>query len=135
MTTTKNTRLDIKSWDEQPFRELSDGRTLKRADVVLSGGGDGATLEGTWNALLYYNADGTSTYVGVLYATGTLDGRTGSFVMVGQGTYDGTTARITSDIVAGSGTEGLAGITGRGEHESTHEDYPQWPLVLRYDLG
>jgi hypothetical protein len=134
MTTTKRTRLGITSWDEQPYRELADGRVLKRAEVVLSGGGDGATIEATWNSLLYYNADGTSTYVGVMHATGTLDDRTGSFVMVGQGTYDGTTARMTTDIVAGSGTGGLVGIAGRGEHESTHADYPQWPLVLRYDL-
>jgi hypothetical protein len=134
MTTTTSTRLDIRSWDEQPYRELSDGRVLKRAEVALSGGGDGATVEGQWNALLYYHPDGTSTYVGFMHATGTLDGRTGSFVMVGQGTFDGTTARMTSDIIPGSGTDGLAGITGRAEHESTHADYPQWPLVLRYDL-
>ena len=134
MTTTKSTRLDIRTWDEQPFRELDDGRILKRAEVVLAGGGDGADLKGRWNALLYYNPDGTSTYTGLMEVSGRLDDRTGGFVLVGQGTFDGTTARMTAEIVPGSGTGDLAGISGSGQHASTHQDYPQFPLVLTYDL-
>ena len=127
---TESFRLDIKSWDEQPYQELADGRVLKSAEVMLVG----ESLQGIWRALLYYGPDGTSTFTGIMPVTATLDGRSGNFVLIGPGNYDGTTARMTLEVVPGSGTEGLAGITGRAEHASTHADTPQWPLTLTYDL-
>src|SRR5687767_11304244 len=127
MTKTRTTKLDIKSWDEKPYREQPDGSKFARADVVLSGGEGDVRLDATWESLLYYTPDGASTYVGLMHATGTVDGREGTFVLDGRGTYDGTTAAITGTIVPGSGTGELAGISGKMKHQSTHEDYPHWP--------
>jgi hypothetical protein len=127
------TRLKIDSWDEKPYRELSDGRKFTRADVALSGSGDGlesATFEG----LMFYRADGTSSYVTLMHIIGTLGGRSGSFVLQGHGSFDGTTAHGESSVVSGSGTGELVGITGIAESASTHEDYPFMPLTLRYEL-
>jgi hypothetical protein len=70
-----------------------------------------------------------------MHITGTLDGRPGSFVLQGQGTYNGKTARGQSHVVEGSGTGGLAGLSGTGESVSTHDDYPFMPLTLKYDIG
>ena len=127
------TRLKIDSWDEKPYRELSDGRKFTRAEVALSGSGD--ELEAaTFDGLMFYRADGTSSYVTLMHITATLGGRSGSFVLQGHGSFDGTTARGESTVVAGSGTAGLAGITGTAESASTHEDYPFMPLTLRYEL-
>jgi hypothetical protein len=127
------TRLKIDSWDEKPYRELSDGRKFTRADVTLSGSGD--ELEAaTFDGLMFCRADGTSSYVTLMHITATLGGRSGSFVLQGHGSFDGTTARGESSVVAGSGTEGLAGITGTAESASTHEDYPFMPLTLCYEL-
>src|SRR5436305_4528174 len=123
MIRTLRTKLEITSWDEKPYREADDGRKFSRADVTLGGTGDGITA-GTFESLLYYAADGTSAYVSIMEITGTLDGRTGSFVLRGDGTYDGTAARSTSAVVAGSGTGELAGLTGTAESVSTHADYP-----------
>jgi hypothetical protein len=135
MATTVKTRLDIKSWDEKPYRELPDGRKFTRAEVVLSGGEGDVQLDATWEALLYYEADGTSTYVGIMHATGTLYGRKkGSFVTEGRGTFDGSTAKITSTIVPGSGTGALKGISGKVKHQSTHADYPHWPMTITYTI-
>ena len=127
-------KLRIESWDEKPYRELSDGSKLTRADVLLSGPGDGLA-SATFEALMFYRADGTSAYVTVMHITGTLDGRRGSFVLQGQGTYDGTAARGQSRVVEGSGTGELAGLSGTAESVSTHEDYPFMPLTLKYDIG
>ena len=127
---TESFRLDIKSWDEKPYHELADGRIIKAAEVVLAD----SSISGTWRALLYYGPDGTSTFIGIMPVTATLGARSGTFVLMGQGRYDGTTARTTMEIVPGSGTDGLAGITGFAEHNSTHADTPQWPLTLTYDL-
>ena len=133
MTTTLDTKLEIGSWDEQAYRASADGRKFTRAEVTLKGtaGIESATYEG----LMFYAADGTSSYVTMMQITGTLDGRTGSFVLTGSGTYDGTTATGESRIVPGSGTGGLTGITGTAGSTSTHADYPFMPLTLHYDLG
>jgi hypothetical protein len=66
--------------------------------------------------------------------SGEIDGRPGSFVMEGRGTYDGTTATSTYTVIPGSGSGELAGITGSAESASTHDDYPLMPLQLRYEL-
>jgi hypothetical protein len=127
-------KLKIESWDEKPYRELGEGGKLTRADIVLSGPDDGLTAA-TSEALMFYRADGTSAYVTLMHLTGTLDGRAGSFVLQGHGTYDGTTARGQSRVVEGSGTGELAGLTGTAESVSTHSDYPFMPLTVRYDIG
>lgn len=134
MTETLETRFRIASWDEQPYREFDDGSKLTRAEVALEGVGDGPE-SASFNALMHYRPDGTSTYVTLMRITGTLGSRTGSFVLRGHGTYDGTTARVESEIVADSGAEGLRGIRGAGESASTHADYPHMPFTLRYDLA
>jgi hypothetical protein len=132
MTETLDTKLKILSWDEKPYRELPDGSKFARAEVALAGD---VLTSGTFEALLHYRPDGTSTYVALMQLSGTLDGRTGDFVLRGEGHYDGTTARGEMTVIPGSGTGGFAGIAGRGESVSTHADYPYMPLVLSYDLG
>jgi hypothetical protein len=127
-------RLKIESWDDKPYRELGEGGQFTRADVVLSGPDNGLT-SATYGALMFSRADGTSSYVTFMRITGTLDGRSGSFVLQGHGTYDGTTARGESRVVEGSGTGELAGLSGTGESVSTHDDYPFMPLTLKYDIG
>jgi hypothetical protein len=129
MTTKIETTIKIDSWDEKPTSEYGDGTKVAHAVVGLV---DGLTA-GHLESVLYYAADGTGTYVGVLHVDADLDGRSGSFTAIGEGTYDGTTAASTMRIVDGTGD--LAGITGTVESSSTHEDYPNMPLVVSYDLG
>jgi Protein of unknown function (DUF3224) len=136
MTITTDLKLEIGSWDENPYREFDDGRKFTRAEVVLKGGADSAGIESAaYEGLMFYAADGTSSYVTMMLITGTLDGRSGSFVLAGTGTYDGTTATGESTVVPGSGTGGLTGISGSAGSTSTHADYPFMPLTLQYDLG
>ena len=134
MTVTLTTKMRIASWDESPVEEFGDGSKLTRAQVRLFGGEEVLT-SGSAGMLAYYRPDGTSSYVTVMRLTGVLDGREGSFVLRGEGTYDGTTASGRMTVVAGSGTGGLAGISGACESVSTHADYPFMPLALAYDLA
>ena len=150
------TKLRIKSWDEKPYLELPDGRKFTQATVELGGdaeGGDtansdtegsgtkgsgdtaGVNLRGTWSALMYYAPDGTSTYVGLMRLEGELAGRSGSFVLSGDGTFDGTRASGESVVVPGSGTADLSGISGTLTSVSTQTDYPFMPLTLDYQIG
>jgi Protein of unknown function (DUF3224) len=129
------TRLKIAAWDEAPTGEFADGSKITRAVVTLTDGADGLT-GGTFQSVMYYRPDGTSSYVDVMQLTGTLDGRAGTFVLTGRGDYDGTTATAsTSQVVPGSGTGDLAGISGTCASESTHSDYPFMPLTLTYQLA
>jgi hypothetical protein len=130
--TTLTTKLEIKSWDERPYRELDDGRKFSRAEVVLAGSG-GELASGAFESLLYYEADGTSTFVTVIQLDATLNGRTGSVMLAGDGSYDGTSARVAARIVAGTGE--LTGIRGELKSVSTHQDYPHMPITLTYELA
>ena len=132
MTTTLETKLEIKNWDEKPYRELDGGPKLNRAEVTLIGTGDGLA-SGTFAGLLYYRPDGTSSYVTLLHLVATLDGRSGGVVLTGDGTYDGSTATGRFTILEGTGE--LEGIRGSAESVSGHGDYPYMPLTLRYDFG
>jgi Protein of unknown function (DUF3224) len=134
MNDTFQTKLKIASWDERPYRELADGSKFSRADVLLTDGTDGIT-DGGFEALLYYRPDGTSSYVTLISLTANLDGRSGTFVLHGEGSYDGATARMTASVIDGSQTGDLAGLSATIESVSTHSDYPFMPLTVSYTLG
>ena len=132
MTKEIETKFKILSWDEKPYRELPDGGKFTRAEVTLHD--EAGPADATFEALMYYRPDGTTSYVTLMRVDGVFDGRTGSFVLRGDGTFDGTTAAGESAVVEGSGTGQLAGITGTARSASTHSDYPYMPLTFRYDL-
>jgi hypothetical protein len=133
MTKIVETALKIASWDEEPAEEYADGTKISHADTRLEGAGEISSA--TSRSLLFYRADGTSSFVVVMRVEATLDGRAGAFVLSGTGTYDGTTAAQRLTVVDGSGAGELAGIRGSARSDSTHADYPNMPLVVEYDLG
>jgi len=132
--TKLTTKLEIKSWDEHPYRELDDGRKFTKADVTLVGTGDGIEA-GSFESIMFYRTDGTAEYVTVMQVTGSLDGKSGDFVLRGNGSFDGTSARGEMEIVPASGTGGFTGITGTATSVSTHDDYPHMPLEITYSLA
>ncbi|MEU4425062.1 DUF3224 domain-containing protein [Actinoplanes sp. NPDC024001] len=130
---TLEMKFEITSWDEKPYRESPDGKWT-RAEVTLAGTDpDGQLAEGAFESLMFYRADGTSTYVSLMSLTGTLDGRHGTVVLAGEGTFDGTTARGESRVIEATGE--LRGLTGTATSSSTHADYPFMPLTVTYDVG
>jgi hypothetical protein len=106
--------FEIKSWDESTYEEIDGGGKLNRAHVVqaFTGGFEG---EGTVEHLMHYRDDGTATFVGLERFTGNLGGRAGSFVIQGEGTFDGSVAQGPWTVIAGSGTGELAGLRGTGQ--------------------
>jgi hypothetical protein len=58
-------------------------------------------------------------YVALERVEGELQGRAGAFVLQHVGTFTSTGPVLRLDVVAGSGTEGLAGISGTGTIEHT----------------
>lgn len=112
-------RFEVKSWDEKPYAEMGDGRKLTRASVTQRFTGD-IEGEGSVQWLMYYRTDGTAQFVGLQQVTGAIGERRGSFVLETSGTYDGTTARASWTVVAGSATDDLTGLRGRGQYAAGH---------------
>src|ERR1043165_2186850 len=86
---TEGTFTDA-SWDEDTYQQLDGRGKLTRAKVgyQLSGGVEG---EATWEALMCYRDDGTAEYTGLQHVSARIDGRSGTCVMVADGSYaDGT---------------------------------------------
>lgn len=131
MSETLAATIRIDDWDEQPTRMFEDGTKICHAVVRLAEG-TGGLSSGHMESVLYYREDGTSSYVTVLRLEGELGSRAGSFVAIGDGEYDGTSAGGAMRIVGGS--QGLEGISGTVSGDSTHDDYPNMPLQIEYEL-
>lgn len=120
----------VTGWEENAFHEAEGGPRLTRAQVKkgFSGGIEGV---GTTEYLMVHRPDGTADFVGVERIEGSLDGKSGSFVLEHRGTFEGGTAKGSCQIVPGSGTGALTGLTGQGEFAATG---PQAPFTLEYEL-
>jgi hypothetical protein len=72
-------------------------------------------LEGTSKGqmLTAGSAEGSGVYVAVEKVTGTLHGRTGAFILHHTGIMTRKTPQLSINVVPDSGTEQLAGITGK----------------------
>ena len=57
--------------------------------------------------------EGSAGYVAIERVRGTLQGRTGTFVLQHSGTLDRGASRLTITVVPDSGTEELAGLAGQ----------------------
>ena len=105
--------LEVTGGTEDPYDELEGGIKLTHASGSQAFTGD-LTAEGSVHWLMLYRADKTAHFVGLQRITGSVGGRTGSFVASAEGDHDGTGSTISFSIIPGSGTEGLSGITGDG---------------------
>jgi hypothetical protein len=70
-------------------------------------------------------------YVGYEQVTGTLDGRSGTFVLEARGEHTGGVATTEVRVVPESGTGQLAGLRGEGRYAA---DAMEYTMKLDYDL-
>jgi Protein of unknown function (DUF3224) len=122
----------VRSWDENTYRELGGDAKLTKATVTFGLHGD-ITGEATWDSVMCYRPDGTAVYTGFQRVQGELAGVDGSFVVRADGEYADGKARSRWQVVEGSGTGGLAGLTGSGEALAAAT--PPGSFTLDYDLG
>jgi Protein of unknown function (DUF3224) len=118
-------KLSPQTSDEEP-----GGSTLARLTIDKEFQGD---LVGTSKGEMLSagtRVTGSAGYVAIERVTGTLHGRSGSFVLQHTATMDRGTPMLTILVVPDSGTGELTGITGRmniiiapGGHHSYHFEY------------
>jgi hypothetical protein len=105
--------FELASWKEETYEELGSGAKLTRAEVTQTFAGDIAG-EGSVHWLMAYRPDGTARFLGLQRVAGHIGERAGTFVLETTGEFDGKTARWTADVVAGTATGELEGLTGHG---------------------
>ena len=121
----------ITSMNEDPYHE-QDGSKLTRAGGTQTFAG-GIQGEGAVEWLMCYTPDGTARFLGLQRIAGTLDGRSGSFVIEATGDHDGSRSKGGWRVIAGSGTGDLAGLTGEGWFEAPGG--PEATYSLDYDVS
>ena len=116
---------------EDPFDQQDSGPRLTRAHVRKSFSGD---LVGTGNLLylMTHASETEATFVGIERVVGSLGGRSGSFVLQHSGTFDGQKATAEWEVLQGSGTDELEGLTGSGGFSSGHAE--EYEMTLEYDF-
>jgi hypothetical protein len=122
----------VKSWDESTYQDLGENGKLTKATVAFSLEGD-LTGEATWDAVMCYRPDGTAVFTGMQRVAGQLAGRQGSFVAQADGEFADGEARTRWQVIDGSGTGGLTGLTGTGSAVATST--PPGTFSLDYDLA
>jgi hypothetical protein len=95
------------------------------------------TGESNAENILYYRPDGSGTTVGFERITGTVGGKSGSFVIQHDGVFsngpDGYSIDGTWTIVEGSGTDALQGLRGSGSMRLRgHQE--RYPFEFEYEL-
>ncbi|GAA4771502.1 MULTISPECIES: DUF3224 domain-containing protein [Streptomyces] len=130
-TIATGTRV-LSSWDEEDFAK-ADGVKLTRSAIAYRYEGD-IEGEAVQEYVMFYRADDTNTFVGMEQVTGRVGGRSGSFVLQHTGELTGDTATVTWQVVKGSGTGELAGLTGSGGFTATHEEAGNASYRLEYSF-
>ncbi len=113
-----NCTFQVTGWDENPYEEFEDGSKLTKAKVSQRYEGD-LSGEGSVEFLMSHATNGTASFVGLELITGTLSGKTGSFIIQHIGTFDSNGACSSWTILSESGTGELAGICGKGNYAAT----------------
>ncbi|MER5871929.1 DUF3224 domain-containing protein [Streptomyces sp. NPDC002044] len=127
-------RFTYAGWEELPVGSPDGAPRLARALVTNTFTG-GVEASGTSCAYtIAYTGENVGTYTGMELLTGSVDGRTGSFVLEESGSFDagGTTCRFA--VVPGSGTGGLTGLGGTGGFTYRHGE-TSVAYAFSYRLG
>ncbi|HUC25735.1 MAG TPA: DUF3224 domain-containing protein [Streptosporangiaceae bacterium] len=122
----------VASWDENTYQDLGEGAKLTKATITFGMAGDIAG-EATWDALMCYRPDGTAVFTGIQRVQGKLGGVDGSFVVQADGEFADGEARSRWQVIPGTGTGGLAGLTGTGQSVATAT--PPGSFTFDYDLS
>jgi hypothetical protein len=104
----------IKSWDESPYAEFDGGGKLTKADTAQTYTGDLVGESTTTMLMCYGAADAPVYYTGLERFSGTVGGKSGTFVTQAKGIYADGVANSTWFVVPCSGTDELAGLSGEG---------------------
>ncbi|MET8622181.1 DUF3224 domain-containing protein [Kitasatospora sp. NPDC004669] len=112
-TTRANAVITVAKYEPTVYDRPAEGPTLTRIHVEESFAGD-ITADGVVEFLQSAGSDGSASFVGIERVSGSLAGRTGTFLLQDQGTVEGDLVKGDWFVVPGSGTGELTGLHGTG---------------------
>ncbi|MBC2874138.1 MULTISPECIES: DUF3224 domain-containing protein [Streptomyces] len=121
MTAHTDSTFTFLDWDEHELGRTEGGTRLARATVrnTYTGAIEAAGTHCAYT--IAYAPDGTGTFSGYQLFEGAVAGRKGGFAVREEGTFDERgTVRCSFEVVPGSGSGELAGLTGRGSYTAEH---------------
>ena len=121
--------LDVNIEAEPPFLE-QDGLKLNRNVVRKEFSGDMVGASEAQMIAAYTGTPGSAGYVAIEHFTGSVGGKSGSFVLQHSGVMNKGDGQLTVTIVPDSGAGELAGISGTLEIDN---DEGQHSYVLDYE--
>lgn len=109
--------FQITAWDESPYNQNDDGSKQALAKIIQTYSGD---IKGASELqyLMAYSTSGAAMFVGLETLTGTINGKSGSFIIKHEGKFEAGVASSNFTIVPNSGTNELVGIVGMGSFKS-----------------
>ena len=122
--------LEVNMEPEPPFLE-QDGLTLNRNAVYKQFSGGMAGSSEAQMIAAFTGTPGSAGYVAIEHFTGSVNGKSGSFVLQHSGTMNRGDAQLTVTIVPDSGTGGLTGISGTLEIDNEDGNHS---YALNYEL-
>ena len=122
--------FDVTIEAEPPFFE-QDGIKLNRNVIRKEFSGDLVGRSEGQMVAAYTATPGSAGYVAIEHFTGSVDGRSGSFLLQHHGLMEKGEAALTVTIVPDSGTGELAGIAGTLEIDNAAGKHS---CVLQYEL-
>jgi hypothetical protein len=131
MSTRATAIATVKSWEETAYDEAEGTPKTVKASIKYAYEGD-IIGESASEALMVYVGE-EAQYVGLERVTATLAGRPGTFITSSVGAFKDGVAASSWDVVAGSATGELEGLTGRGHFEAPSGN--QATIRLDYELG
>lgn len=127
--TRANAVITVRKYEPAAYDEPAEGPALTRIHVEESFSGD-ISGDGVVEFLQAVRVGGSASFVGIERVTGTLAGRSGTFLLQDAGTVAGNIVSGDWFVVPGSGTGELAGLRGTGgfranlgEGAQVHLDY------------
>ncbi|MFE9631154.1 DUF3224 domain-containing protein [Streptomyces sp. NPDC006463] len=107
-------RFTFADWQEGPVGPAEATVRLARAEVANSFTGGVEADRTTCTYTIAYTGEKVGTYTGMELLSGSVDGRKGTFVLEERGSFDAAGTVCRFEVVPGSGTGDLAGLTGSG---------------------
>lgn len=131
MSLENQATFQITGWDEKTTQDIGGGAKLTQAKVTQSYAG---AIEGSSSIdyLMAYTVQGTASFVGLERLTGTFAGKSGTCVLQHVGVFAEGKARSAWSVVAGSGTEALAGLRGEGSYVAGHGEPAQVVFTVAF---
>ncbi|MDF3289793.1 DUF3224 domain-containing protein [Streptomyces silvisoli] len=135
MPTQTTGHFTFANWDEQAVSSSDVIPRLAHASVTNAFSGGIKAADTTCEYTIVYVTEKTGTFTGMEALTGQLDGREGAFVVEQRGSFDADgTVHCTFEVVPGTGTGELVGLTGTGGFTAHHGE-PSVAYTFEYELG